>query len=148
MHRFFTRLVPLAFVAIAVLGLPGHAAAQAVPHFSRGGAQFISPNDFTGTGHATHLGSYTEAGHVVFAPTANPNVLAVTGRAIYTAANGDELHATVRGELNVVTGAVRAVLTYTGGTGRFVSASGSSVLTGQMLGGGAITVTVVGTIEY
>ena len=148
MHRFFSRLVTIVFVAIAGLGLPGHAAAQAVPHFSRGDAQFTSPNDFVGSGHATHLGSYTEVGHVTFAPTTNPNVLAVTGVAVYTAANGDELHAVLSGELNLLTGAVTATVTYDGGTGRFALASGSASLIGQMLGGGAITVTVSGIIDY
>jgi hypothetical protein len=148
MHRFFSRLVTILIVALAVPALPAHAAAQAVPHFAKGGAQFTGPNDFIGFGNATHLGSYTEVGHVTFAPTSNPDVLAVKGVLVYTAANTDELHAAVSGELNLRTGAITATVTYVGGTGRFVSASGSANLIGQMLGGGAVAVTVSGIIEY
>jgi len=73
-------------------------------------------------------------------------VLAVTGATIYIAANGDELHAAVSGELDTSTGAITVTVTYVGGSGRFVAASGSSSLTGQMLGGGALRVAVAGNI--
>jgi len=148
MRTNFSRLVPVLLAALALLALPGRASAQAVPHHAKGSAQFISDNDFVGTGRATHLGLYTEVGHVSFAPTSNPAVLAVTGWIIYVAANGDELHATVSGALDTSTGAITATVTYVGGTGRFVDASGSSSLTGQMLGGGAVRVAVAGTIDF
>ncbi len=85
---------------------------------------------------------------VVFAPTTNPIVLAVTGQAVYTAANGDELHATLRGELDTLTGAIAVTVTYVGGTGRFATASGSAALAGQMLGGGAVSIPVAGGIRF
>lgn len=144
----FSRLVTALFAVLTVLALPGRASAQAVPHFARGSAQFVSENDFVGTGRATHLGLYTEVGHVAFAPTSNPAVLAVTGSTIYIAANGDELHAVLNGALDTSTGAITAVVTYVGGSGRFVAASGSSNLTGQMLGGGAVRVAVAGNIDF
>jgi hypothetical protein len=144
MFRFVTTLL----AAIAVLALSGRASAQAVPHFAKGGAQFINQNDFVGSGRATHLGAYTEVGNVTFTPTRNPVVLAVNGWATYTAANGDELRALLRGELNTSTGVVTATVTYVRGTDRFVSASGSSTLAGQVLGGGAIRVTVAGSLDF
>lgn len=119
-----------------------------MPYSARGSAQFVSQTDFVGTGRAAHLGLYTEVGHVEFTPTANPAVLAVNGWAIYTAANGNELHAILGGELDTSTGAITATVTYVGGSGRFVHASGSSSLTGQMLGGGAVRIAVAGNIDY
>lgn len=138
----------LLLVATALLSFSSFASAQTVPHIASGSAQFVSQNDFVGTGHATHLGHYTEVGNVSFAPTSNPAVLAVNGSAIYTAANGAELHAVLSGELNTQTGAITAIVTYVGGTGRFADATGSSSLSGQMLGGGAVRVAVVGNINY
>lgn len=141
--RLFTLLV----FALPGLAFAGRGAAQ-VPHLARGSAQFVSPTDFVGTGYATHLGRYTEAGSVAFAPTPNPDVLAVVGGAVYTAANGDELHATLSGELNTLTGAITVTVTYVGGTGRFAGASGSASLAGQMLGGGAVSIAVAGRIRF
>jgi len=148
MNRFLSRLVTIVFVAVTVLGLRQQAAAQTVPHQATGGAQFVSANDLVGSGQATHLGSYTEVGSVTFTPTSNPAILDAAGVLVYTAANGDRLFARLQGQVNGLTGAVTAVVTYVGGTGRFVSATGSAVLIGQLLGGGAVTVTVKGTIAY
>lgn len=135
-------------IVLALVLLPSEAAAAVRAFSSRGTAQFVSPTDFVGSGNATHLGAYTEAGSLAFAPSAEPGVLDVTGTIVYTAANGDELHASVAGHLNLLTGAVDAALTYTGGTGRFSHASGASTLTGQLGAGGTISVRVRGGIDY
>lgn len=144
----FARVILSLLVATALSSFSNLASAQAVPHRATGSAQFVSQNDFVGTGHATHLGNYTEVGNVSFAPTSNPAVLAVNGWSIYTAANGHELHAVLSGELNMQTGAITATVTYVGGTGRFGDATGASILSGQMLGGGAAVVAVAGNIDY
>jgi hypothetical protein len=134
-------------VCLVVLTLSA-AAAELRPHQASGGAQFISATQFIGAGHATHLGAYTEVGTVAFTPTNDPAVLRVDGANVYTAANGDQLYGSFTGELNGVTGAVTATITYAGGTGRFAGATGSSALTGQMLGGGALAVSVDGGLSY
>ena len=143
------RLFPLLALAAATLMSAGHASAQARAYHAHGAAQF-APNqsDFTGSGNATHLGRYTEVGHVTFAGTSTPGVLAVSGWAHYTAANGDVLCAAISGTVVQGTGAINATATYVGGTGNFANASGSSTLTGQMLGGGALTISAVGNISY
>ena len=107
-----------------------------------------STSGFFISGNATYLGSYTEVGSVTFLPTADPVVLAIDGRAIYTAANGDQLKAVITGQLNRFTGAITATVTsVSGGTGRFAGATGSANLVGQILPGG-ITVAVKGSIDY
>lgn len=141
------RLSTLAFAATMFV-LSAKVSAQAVPHFAAGSAQFVSQTDFVGTGRATHLGRYTEIGSVTFSPTRDPAVLAISGANVYTAANGDELYGLLSGELDTSTGAITATVTYVGGTGRFAAASGSSRLTGQMLGGGAVSIAVAGSISY
>lgn len=148
MRLFFSRLITLSILACSALLLSSHASAHSVPYRARGQAQFVSPNDFVGSGNATHLGRYTEVGNVSFAPTSNPAVLAVEGWSNYTAANGDELHALLSGELDQATGQITVTVTYVGGTGRFIHAQGRSELTGQLLAGGAAVVSVLGGIEF
>ncbi|MFN0132162.1 MAG: hypothetical protein ACKVW3_06480 [Phycisphaerales bacterium] len=148
MNRTVSRLVGTVVVAASILGLSDPACAAARPHKSSGTAQFVSPTEFVGAGRATHLGNYSEAGTVAFTPTGNPAVLNVVGTITYTASDGSELHAAVAGELNGATGAVSATVTYTGGTGRFADATGSSCLTGQVQPDGSMTVAVRGTIDY
>jgi len=147
MNRFISTL-SVACVLISSLAVPDRAAAESRAYSARGTAQFVSPTDFIGSGEATHLGHYSEAGTVSFTPTNDPAVLHVEGSIVYTAANGDELHANVSGELNAETGAVSATISYVGGTGRFSTATGSSSLSGQLGAGGSISVSVKGTIDY
>ena len=149
MNRFCSpRSVVVMLAAVGMLTLPARASAEDRPHKSGGTARFVSPTDFVGSGEATHLGHYTETGSAQFTPTNDPTVLQIDARSIYTAANGDELHAVFTGQLDLLTGAITATGTYVGGTGRFDAAAGSATLSGQMLPDGTITVTVEGTIDY
>src|SRR5262245_27542436 len=143
------RLFTVPALTVATLLFASHAPAQARAYHAHGTAQF-APNmsDFTGSGNATHLGNYTEVGHVTLTATTTPGVLAVNGCAHYTAANGRVLCAVISGTLDQGTGAIHGTATYVGGTGNFANVSGSSTLTGQMLGGGALTITALGSITY
>jgi hypothetical protein len=83
--------------------------------------------DREGTGTATYLGRYTE--HVTM--LINIPTLSSTGAATFTAANGDTLLATVVGQAtrtSPTTLSIVEVYTITGGTGRFVDATGSFTL--------------------
>jgi len=149
MLRSLSRLFTLLALAISTLSFAGHAAAQARPFVEAGVAQFAANlSDFTGSGQAAHLGAYTEVGNVTLAPTSTPGLFTVDGWTHYTAANGDVLFAEVSGTLDMVTGAIVGTATYVGGTGRFANASGGSILAGQMIGGGALTITAIGSIDY
>lgn len=148
MHRSIARLFTCLALAIATLSFASPASAQAMPHFATGFGQFAANQaDFTGGGQATHLGRYTEIGFVTLTGTPTPGLLAVNGWADYTASDLSVLHAEISGTLDLRSGAILATATYNGGSGRFVSATGSSTLTGQMLGGGALTISAVGIIN-
>ena len=150
MHRFCSlRSAIVMLFAAAVLTLPSVASAAERAHRSRGTAEFL-PNstDFVGSGSATHLSRYEEVGSVTLWPTSDPTAIPLTAWSIYTARNGDELHATFEGYLNGVTGQITATVTYIGGTGRYDGASGTGTLTGQMLPNGTISVKVKGRIDY
>ena len=148
MRSVLSRFVSVLALATAVLVLQPSASAATVPYRARGAAQFVNANDFVGSGNATYLGKYTETGTVAFAATNDPNVLAVDGSAVYTAANGDELHAVFAGQLNGVTGTINATVTYVGGTGRFADASGTATLIAHVLADGSLEVAVDGTLDY
>jgi hypothetical protein len=148
MKRFISRFLAVVCGVASLFALAERAAASQRPHLSSGTAQFISATDFVGSGQATHLGRYSETGTVAFTPTSDPAVLHVEGSVVYTAADGDKLRADVTGELNALTGVITATLTYTGGSGRFATATGSASLAGQMLSGGAISVSVSGAVDF
>jgi len=77
-----------------------------------------------GTGNATHLGRFTlSADFTVITATGN-----ATGTATWTAANGDQIHVSVVGHGDIVVFPIVTIVethTITGGTGRFVDASGT-----------------------
>jgi len=105
----------------------------------------------TGIGHATHLGrSVFVANAIVNFSTPPP--FAITGTAVFTAANGDQFYTRFTGT-NTPTGngTSRGVInhTITGGTGRFEDATGS--FTGIALVDAASptnSVTFEGSINY
>jgi hypothetical protein len=141
---------------IAVLG----AAALLVPAIASSSAQETRPHKATCVGipedplspsvlvkgvcRATHLGRETfEAAHNVV-PTGAPvdsvlPVAVVGGRATHIAANGDELRSEYAGtgSVNLSSGRIVFELAgrYTGGTGRFDGASGTTRITGVVEAG-------------
>src|SRR4030095_12716186 len=80
----------------------------------------------TGSGNATHLGMFTNTGKVSFTPDpSNPNILHPAGGGVFTAAHGDQLNFVLdSGALYLPTGIGTGHFEFTGGTGRFVNATG------------------------
>jgi hypothetical protein len=84
-----------------------------------------------GEGNGTHLGRFT----INLSQCDGPNGTLVDGRGTFVAANGDLLDFTYTG---VLTGFVfpdlgfESQVTFTGGTGRFLTASGSAVARGSV----------------
>ena len=105
----------------------------------------------TGSGNATHLGVFTNSGHVDFTPDAtNPTILPPSGGGVFTAANGDKLNfVIISGALDLTTGIGTGDFAFAGGTGRFVNATGltSGVIQQNVLTG-AYELTLVGKIDY
>ena len=95
-----------------------------------------------GSGQLSHLGAVTSSSVLQFA-LVGTNGFSWTGTGTIVAANGDELFMSVSG-----TGTFGApihtmsVTTITGGTGRFVDASGTFTTTGQ-----STSVSIVGSVE-
>jgi hypothetical protein len=146
-HFHSLHRVGLVLVAVGALALPDRASAEERGYLLRGSAQFLPDStDFVGAGYATHLGRYTEIGSASFSGTH------VEAWAILTAANDDDdddqVFETISGELDPATGVITATVTFHGGSGRFVGATGSAAFVGQLLPGGRVAVVVKGTIDY
>jgi hypothetical protein len=72
-------------------------------------------------GHTTHLGQFSREEHLLL----DSNTGAFTGTIVFTAANGDKLFGTVKGNFTSATDAVGSY-TFTGGTRRFKLARGGA----------------------
>ena len=118
-----------------------------VAAFVTDGAGNIIGANPTGSGTATHLGSFTVAGTVTF--TLDNGVLRSHGEAALIAANGDNLNVVLDGALDPNTGTDHGIFSIVGGTGRFDGASGSGdfVVTINPITGG-FEITVVARINY
>ncbi len=152
----------ITLVAFLLLGsLPVSAVERPFALNGKGGSTFITDEagnligaNVTSSGTATHLGLWTSTGTVNFSPDpVNPGRMLSSGTGAFTAANGDKLAFAFSGALEASPGSETAtdqgVFHFTGGTGRFASASGSvdalvviNVLTG------AFEITMVGNIDY
>jgi len=113
----------------------------------------LGTGDFVAAGNGTHLGNYTESGHVEIVGGAFPAFL-VAGSATLTGTSGDELYVDIIGVLDFSTGTITGTITFDGApTGRFENATGTaSVVAPFQLDetGTTATIAVVvgGTIDY
>jgi hypothetical protein len=102
--------------------------------------------NFTASGTATHLGNWQVQGSVDLVPVgAN---FEFQGTAVFTAANGDLLNAELSGEFVPATGVATEFWTFTGGTGRFAGASGSTEGLSFNYPDGSFDIELEGNIVY
>ena len=94
------------------------------------------------TGVATYLGRYTRTETVVLTPSTG----ILVGTVVFTAANGDELHADVIGGFTSATTA-EGTYSFTGGTGRFKAASGEATFSAVTTDGVNFAITFAGTLN-
>lgn len=79
-----------------------------------------------GTGTATHLGAITVERSAVLTATSTPGVFDFNGEATLTAATGEQLTTTITGTFNANIGHADLIYEWTGGTGRFENATGTT----------------------
>lgn len=152
-RRFNTRIIlPTIFLLLGALPVaaverPFALNGTGIANFITDPAGNIIGANVTGSGTATHLGSWTLVGIVTFTP--DNGVLRSHAVATITAANGDKLEVVGDGALNTTTFTDHGTFRFVGGTGRFVGASGNAnfVVTVNPLTGG-FEATEVGTIDY
>jgi hypothetical protein len=146
-RSLLTRPMAFAVATLTVLGvgLPAFAA-RPVPFQGRADLVITSPQPLTAfaKGNATHLGRFTRTETIVV----NPNDGTFTATLVFTAANGDRLHAEAAGHFTSPNGdSAEGTYLFTGGTGRFKNASGQAAfeIKPDQVG---FDVTFKGTIQY
>jgi hypothetical protein len=130
--RFSNSLKALSLIGVmALTALAGPRPFHLVEH----GRLTVTPRDASGTvldvvaegvGTATHLGVITVHRTATLTATSTPGIFDFNGQATLTAATGEELTSTITGTLNATVGHADLVYEWTGGTGRFEHATGTT----------------------
>jgi hypothetical protein len=144
-----TVVLLLGAIPVAATERPFSLNGSGVASFITDGAGHIIGANVTGSGTATHLGSWTTSGTVNYAPPDENGKIPSSGEATIIAADGDKLNAVLQGSFDPATGTDHGVFRFVGGTGRFAAASGSAnfVVTVNPRTGG-FELVMVGTIDY
>ncbi len=158
MKRFLTIRMLVLALTVLVGSIAVVAADRAFSARGAGVAAFIMDGngnvvgaDVTGSGHATHLGQFTNTGKVQFTPDpVDPNIVHPSGEAVFTADIGDKLSIVIENaSMDLTTGIATGQFRFTGGTGRFANATGvTDVVVEQNFLTGGFELTMVGKINY
>ena len=153
--KHFTKIRSIILTIILLLGaIPAAAVERPFAMSGTGVAVLITDENGnligatpTGSGTATHLGSWTVAGNVTYTP--DGGVLRSGGQATLAAANGDTLIFEVDGVLDPIAAVDQGVFRFIGGTGRFAGASGTiDFVVSINPANGGFELTAVGRIDY
>ena len=136
MKRYFSKF-GTSLIALTLIGLISLTAlAGARPfHLVEHGHLTVTPRDANGTvldvvaegtGTATHLGAITVERTATLTATTTPGVFDFNGEATLTAASGEKLTTTITGTFNANVGHADLIYEWTGGTGRFEHATGTT----------------------
>src|ERR1051326_269266 len=124
-----------AFSLIAVMSLTVFAGPRPF-HLVEHGQLQVTPRDRSGamldvvangTGTATHLGAIQVQRTATLTATSTPGVFDFKGEATLTAASGELLTTTITGTFNANVGHADLIYQWTGGTGRFEHATGTTI---------------------
>ncbi len=133
LFKFGSTLMALALIGVMNL------AVMAGPrpfHLVEHGNLTVTPHDASGTvldvvasggGTATHLGAITVQRTATLTATSTPGVFDFKGEATLTAATGELLTTTITGTFNANVGHADLIYQWTGGTGRFEHATGTTI---------------------
>jgi hypothetical protein len=136
MKRYFSTFGSslFALALIGVMSLTALAGSRSF-HLVEHGRLTVTPRDASGTvldvvaegvGTATHLGAITVQRTATLTATSTPGVFDFNGEATLTAASGEKLTTTITGTFNAAVGHADLIYQWTGGTGRFQNATGTT----------------------
>jgi hypothetical protein len=129
LSRFGTALTLVVAISLTALGgarpfhLVEHGQLQVTPHDASGTVLDVYAE---GVGTATHLGAITVERTATLTATSTPGVFDFNGEAELTAASGEKLNTTITGTFNAAIGHADLIYQWTGGTGRFEHATGTT----------------------
>ena len=152
----YSSMISISLMTLALVGLAA-LTALAVPrpfHLIEHGTAKVTQNADTlvlvanGMGTATHLGRFTLHREANLTPSSVEAELEVNGHATLTAANGDQLEASIKGVLNTSAGHADLIYEWTGGTGQFQNATGVTIWLVELFPDGTYDVVADGVINY
>jgi hypothetical protein len=134
---------------LLMLNVPATARAGDRP-FRASGVATLEGDPFEGTsydfnGTATHLGAFTDGGHVQFFLV--DGTLASQGTTTFVAADGDELYASFLAFQEAGSSEFVGLFIFEGGTGRFAGAEGLAFVA-TPLDATSFLIQIAGTIDY
>jgi len=158
MKRYFSKFGSsvLAATLLGVISLTALAGARPF-HLVEHGRLTATPRDGSGTvldvvaegsGTATHLGAITVQRTATLTATDTPGVFDFKGEATLTAASGEKLTTTITGTFNANVGHADLIYQWTGGTGRFEHATGTTFWSVDVAADGEYDVVASGQIVY
>lgn len=131
--KFGSNLIALSIIGVMSLTvlagprpfhLVEHGQLQVTPHDASGNVLDLVAQ---GVGTATHLGAITVQRTATLTATSTPGVFNFNGEATLTAASGELLTTTITGTFNANVGHADLIYQWTGGTGRFEHATGTTI---------------------
>jgi hypothetical protein len=158
MNRYFSKFGSglIALTLMGVMSLTALAGARPF-HLVEHGQLTATPRDGSGTvldvvaegaGTATHLGAITVQRTATLTATDTPGVFDFKGEATLTAATGERLTTTITGTFNANVGHADLIYEWTGGTGRFEHATGTTFWSVDVAADGQYDVVASGQIVY
>ena len=158
MKRYFSKFGSglIALTLIGIISLTALAGARPF-HLVEHGQLTATPRDRSGSvldvvaegaGTATHLGSITVHRTATLTATTTPGVFDFNGEATLTAATGEELTTTITGTFNANVGHADLIYEWTGGTGRFEHATGTTFWSVDVAANGEYDVVANGQIVF
>jgi hypothetical protein len=158
MKRYFSKFGSglIALTLMGVMSLTALAGARPF-HLVEHGQLTATPRDGSGTvldvvaegaGTATHLGAITVQRTATLTATDTPGVFDFKGEATLTAATGERLTTTITGTFNANVGHADLIYEWTGGTGRFEHATGTTFWSVDVAADGQYDVVASGQIVY
>jgi len=158
MKRYFSKFGS-GLIALTLIGIISLTALAGVRpfHLVEHGQLTATPRDRSGSvldvvaegsGTATHLGSITVQRTATLTATDTPGVFDFKGAATLTAATGEILTTTITGTFNSNVGHADLIYEWTGGTGRFEHATGTTFWSVDVAANGEYDVVANGQIVY
>jgi hypothetical protein len=146
----------MVIITLALMGLTALAVSRPF-HLVEHGKLTATPRDASGAildlvadgiGTATHLGLITVHREATLTATSTASILDIKGKATLTAANGEKLESSFTGTLDTSTGHAELIYDWTGGTGRFQNATGTTFWSVDVSPDGTYDVAATGVINF
>lgn len=151
LFRVSIGIITLALMAVTALAvsrpfhLVEHGKLTATPRDASGAILDLVAD---GIGTATHLGLITVHREATLTATSTTGIFDIKGTATLTAASGEKLESSFTGTLDSSTGHAELIYEWTGGTGHFKNATGTTFWSVDVAADGTYDVIANGVVNF